>query len=218
MIIRNNTIKVEQIDKSLVLSIEDKNELYKNSLFFDLEHYVYKKPICIGVFGCSYYDDDKRELFVTQYMIEDKKDSEEIISKIEEYFIKYKNSYEKKYIVTFSGNNDFTVLRYLFKERNIYFDIDSEFIHIDLQKQYEKEKKEGIGLKNLEKIFEIERESAVISGSNLAKTISKIIKDKDYFSRMPEEKKDKILLYNEQDVVSLFYILTNWKKYIVHEE
>lgn len=214
MIIRNNTIKVEKIDKNLVLNLENNNALYKNALFFDLEHYVYKKPICIGVFGCCYYDEDKKSLFVTQYMIEDKRDAESIIPMVETYFNKYKNDCGKNYIVTFSGNNDFTVLRYLFKEKNIDFDIDTEFIHIDLQKQYEKEKKDGIGLKNLEKIFEIERESAVISGSNLAKTISKIVKDKEYFSRMPEEKKDKILLYNQQDVVSLFYILTNWKKYV----
>lgn len=214
MIIRNNTIGIEKIDKSLILSFENDSEVYKNALFFDLEHYVYKKPICIGVFGCCYYDDKEKLLFVTQYMIENKKDAEAIIPMVEAYFNKYKDNFGKKYIVTFSGNNDFTVLRYLFKEKNIDFDIDSEFIHVDLQKQYEKEKKECIGLKNLEKIFEIERESAVISGSNLAKTISKIVKDKQYFSRMPEEKKDKILLYNEQDVTSLFYILTEWKRYV----
>jgi len=214
VIIRNNTIGIEKINKTLVLSFENNSELYKNALFFDLEHYVYKKPICIGVFGCCYYDKMEKSLVVTQYMIENKCDAKDILPMIKEYFNKYKNNFGKKYIVTFSGNNDFTVLRYLFKENNIDFDIDSEFIHIDLQKQYEKEKKEGIGLKNLEKIFEIERESAVISGSNLAKTISKIVKDREYFSRMPQEKKDNILLYNEQDVTSLFYIMTEWKKYV----
>lgn len=35
---------------------------------------------------------------------------------------------------------------------------------------------------------------------------------------MPVEKKDKILFYNEQDVVSLFYIMTNWKKYMKTED
>lgn len=214
MIVRNNTIGIENINKSILLTLENDKELYKNALFFDLEHYVYKKPICIGVFGCCYYDENKNALIVTQYMIESKEDAADIIPMVRDYFIKYKYDFEKKYIVTFSGNNDFTVLRYLFKESNIDFDIDSEFIHIDLQKQYEKEKKECIGLKNLEKIFEIQRESAVISGSNLAKTISKIIKDKEYFSRMPKEKKDNILLYNEQDVTSLFYIMTEWKKYV----
>ncbi len=31
---------------------------------------------------------------------------------------------------------------------------------------------------------------------------------------MPEYKKKKILLYNEQDVVSLFHIYTTWNKFI----
>ena len=42
------------------------------------------------------------------------------------------------------------------------------------------------------------------------------MKDKSYFKRMPEEKIEKILLYNEQDVVNLYYIYVNWKKYIIH--
>jgi len=49
-----------------------------------------------------------------------------------------------------------------------------------------------------------------MSGSNLAKTFGKIVKDDDYINRMPQEKKDKILLYNQQDVVSLFYIYVDW--------
>ena len=35
---------------------------------------------------------------------------------------------------------------------------------------------------------------------------------------MPKEKIEKILLYNEQDVVNLYYIYVNWKKYIFDEE
>lgn len=31
---------------------------------------------------------------------------------------------------------------------------------------------------------------------------------------MPEEKIEKILLYNEQDVVNLYHIYVKWKKYI----
>ena len=34
---------------------------------------------------------------------------------------------------------------------------------------------------------------------------------------MPQEKIDKILQYNEQDVVNLYYIYVNWKKYIFEE-
>ena len=74
--------------------------------------------------------------------------------------------------------------------------------------------KTSIGLKKLEKIFEIYREGEVISGSNLAKTFHKVLKDKEYIERMPKEKVNTILVYNEQDVVNLFNIFVNWKKYI----
>lgn len=75
----------------------------------------------------------------------------------------------------------------------------------------------SIGLKKLEKVFDIVREGEVISGSNLAKTFHKVMKDKSYFKRMPEEKIEKILLYNEQDVINLYYIYVNWKKYIYED-
>ncbi len=99
---------------------------------------------------------------------------------------------KKKYIITFSGNNDFTVINYLFEKYDIDFDIKEYFQSIDLQREYEKEKKSSIGLKNLEKEFNIIREEKeLISGQNLAKTFSKIIKDDDYINRMPEYKKEK---------------------------
>ncbi|WP_343769598.1 ribonuclease H-like domain-containing protein [Clostridium malenominatum] len=190
--------------------------IYKESIFFDLEHYVYRKPICIGVFGSCYYDSNTNKINITQYMIENKEDSKEILKLAKEYFehvIK-----DKKYIVTFSGNNDFTVIKYLFQKYKIDFDISSRFIHIDIQKEYEKCKKTSIGLKALEKEFDIQRESELISGQNLAKTFSKLVKDEEYINRMPNEKKEKILLYNEQDVVSLFYMSVDWNKIAVVEE
>lgn len=217
VIIRNNTIKIDNIDKEMVLNINDEKALYEDAIFFDLEHYVYKKPVCIGVFGCAYYDRELKAIVATQYMIESKADSNKIIKMADKYF-KEQIKAGKKYIVTFSGNNDFTVLRYLYKKLGMEYKVEEELLSVDLQKEYEKQFKTGIGLKNLEKIFEIPRETPVISGSNLAKTIKKIITDEDYFTRMPEEKKEKILLYNEQDVVSLFEIMINWKKYITHNE
>ena len=72
----------------------------------------------------------------------------------------------------------------------------------------------SIGLKNLEKVFNIYREGDVISGSNLAKTFHKVLKDKEYIERMPKEKIETILLYNEQDVVNLYKIFITWKDYI----
>nr|WP_206151600.1 ribonuclease H-like domain-containing protein [Clostridium sp. SM-530-WT-3G] len=186
-------------------------------IFFDLEHYVYKKPKCIGVFGACEYNHKKRQILVTQYMIEDKDEAVDILYLARNYFIRKKNE-GKKAIVTFSGNNDFTVINYLFNKNKIYYNFNEEFDSIDIQKEYEKDKSSSIGLKNLEKVFDIIREGEVISGSNLAKTFHKVMKDRSYFKRMPEEKIEKILLYNEQDVVNLYYIYVNWKKYILDED
>lgn len=218
MIARENCIKVDPFEEEHTLIVGDYKDLYKNALFFDLEHYVYKKPICIGVFGCCYYDESDNCLHVTQYMIENKNEIKDILIYAKDYFDKMLNQYHKKYIVTFSGNNDFTVIHYLLKKYKLDFNLQDMFIDIDLQREYDKRLKENIGLKALEKKFDISRDSELISGSNLAKTFSKVIKDQEYIKRMPEGKIDKILLYNEQDVVSLFYILTKWEEVVQREE
>jgi uncharacterized protein YprB with RNaseH-like and TPR domain len=215
MIVRQNTIAVEKLVLSEVLEINGVKDVYKNALFFDLEHYVYKKPICVGVFGCCYYQEESNAIKVTQYMIENKKDAVDILHMAEEYFKKAFAENNKKYIVTFSGNNDYTVINYLLKKYKIKLNLDDHFEKIDIQELYEASTKNCIGLKALEKIFEINRENELISGSNLAKTFNKIMKDESYIQRMPKEKVQKILLYNEQDVISLFHMLTRWNKYIV---
>ena len=200
MITRENSIKIEEESEEFALLVDGRNDIYKDAIFFDLEHYLYKKPICIGVFGCCYFDNDTHELKVTQYMIENKKDAPEILKLSEEYFKEMYEKHNKRYIITFSGNNDFNVIEYLYKKGKIEFNIDEHFKKVDLQREYEKLMGENIGLKNLEKKFNIERESEVISGSNLSKTFCKVMKDFDYINRMPEEKRQRILLYNEQDV------------------
>lgn len=210
VITKLSSVKVGEICTEGSLTIDGNKQLFKDALFFDLEHYIYKKPICIGVFGCCVYDEITNELKVTQYMAENKKDAIEILSLAKNYFEEMKIKYNKKYIVTFSGNNDFTVINYLLKAHKTDFILEGYFGEIDLQKCYEKAEGSCIGLKALEKIFDIDRESELISGSNLAKTFGKIVKDDDYINRMPQEKKDKILLYNQQDVVSLFYIYIDW--------
>ena len=212
MIIRDKRIKVADFCEDDSLLAVGGKPVYNNALFFDLEHYIYKVPICIGVFGCCYYEEKESELRITQYMIENERDSLEILDMARDYFEDMKLRKEKSHIVTFSGNNDFTVIRHLFNKYGIGFSIDDEFSHIDLQKQYEKERKEGIGLKALEKIFEIDRGEELISGSTLAKTFSKLIKDESYINRIPRQKIERILAYNEQDIVSLFQIYVNWNK------
>ncbi|WP_160685262.1 ribonuclease H-like domain-containing protein [Clostridium sp. C2-6-12] len=216
MIIRENKVKIEEYSDEFIMKSANKEYSPEEVIFFDLEHYVYKKPKCIGVFGACEYDKKTSNLVVTQYMIEDREEATNILYLAKKYFMKMKKN-GKKAIITFSGNNDFTVINYLFKENSIYYNFDEEFDSIDIQKEYEKDKKVSIGLKNLEKIFDIIREGEVISGSNLAKTFNKVMKDKSYFKRMPEEKIEKILLYNEQDVINLYYIYVNWKKYIFDE-
>ncbi|AYD40374.1 hypothetical protein D4Z93_07500 [Clostridium fermenticellae] len=210
MIERHTNLSICSVSQEDSLVVDGKSDLFKNAVFFDLEHYIYKKPICIGVFGCCYLNNKNDKLEVTQYMIENKKDAHDIVFMAKKYFKRAFEEHNKRYIVTFSGNNDFTVIGYLFKQNNIEFDFNQYFRNIDIQKEYEKERKICIGLKALEKEFNIIRDTEVISGSNLAKTFSKIIKDDTYIDRMPYEKKDKILLYNQQDVVSLFDIFIHW--------
>jgi uncharacterized protein YprB with RNaseH-like and TPR domain len=214
VIIRENIISAKEIDYENVLEVNGVKDIFKDALFFDLEHYVYKKPVCIGVFGCCYYDEASENLLVTQYMIENKRELKNLLLMAEDYFKSAFIERKKKYIVTFSGNNDFTIIDYLFNKNNIKFDFNDYFSKIDIQKAYENYVGESIGLKNLEKLFSIERQNEPISGSNLAKTFNKIIKDDDYINRMPQEKVNKILLYNEQDVINLFKIFVNWNTYV----
>jgi uncharacterized protein YprB with RNaseH-like and TPR domain len=214
VIIRENSIIVDKIMSNKVMELNGINDIYKDAIFFDLEHYVYKKPVCIGVFGCCCYNSDTESLDVTQYMIENRKESTDILYLSEEYFKNMFTNHNKRYIVTFSGNNDFTVINYLFKKNKIKFDFENYYNKIDIQREYEKISGLCTGLKTLEKKFDINRENEPISGSNLAKTFSKVMKDDEYISRMPNEKIQKILLYNEQDVVNLYHIFVNWNAYV----
>ena len=47
-----------------------------------------------------------------------------------------------------------------------------------------------------------------------------MIKDESYISRIPRQKIERILAYNEQDIVSMFQIYVNWNKlnYMYKEE
>lgn len=217
MIIRENIVDVEEYNIEKILEGKEVKCKPEEIIFFDLEHYVYKKPKCIGVFGACIYDNKDKKIHVTQYMIENKGELVEILILAKKYFIKMKRL-GKKVIVTFSGNNDFTVIKYLFNKYSIYFDFDKEFKSLDIQKEYERNMNTSIGLKNLEKFFSIYREGDVISGSNLAKTFHKVLKDKEYIERMPKEKIETILLYNEQDVVNLYKIFITWKDYITSKD
>lgn len=216
MIIRENIIEVPDINPKNVLNYEENNHILDETIFFDLEHYVYKVPICIGVFGCCYYDCKIKALKVTQYMLENRSDSQLIVNMSKKYFVDmYKVG--KRNIVTFSGNNDFTVINYLLSKYKIHFNFDN-FDKLDIQEVYKQRTGICTGLKTMEKNFNIIRESETISGSNLAKTFGKMMKDEQYVKRMPKEKIEKILLYNEQDVVNLFNIMSSWYMFVKAKE
>ena len=185
--------------------------IISDSIFFDLEHYLYKEPIAIGVFGAAVYKEEDKAIQTTQYMIENRRDARTILNMTKDYFKEMKKE-GKKYLVTFSGNNDFLVVNHLFKKYDIDYKFEEEFHLVDIQKEYETKFSKNIGLKNLERRHQIERYGELISGMTLAKTFSKIIKDKGYIDRMPEEKIIKILKYNEQDVVNLFNIMNRWEE------
>ena len=214
VIIRERDVEVGDFNTELSLKFGKHEEIYKNAIYFDLEHYVYKKPKCVGVFGACYYDEKTNVIKVTQYMIENKSEAKDVLYLAKKYFIDVCANKKKKYIVTFSGNNDFTVINFLFEKYGINFNFSDYFTSVDIQKVYESTFKKGVGLKALEKKFGIIREGELISGSNLAKTFHKVLKDKEYFKRMPKEKIEKILIYNEQDVVNLFHILVGWNAII----
>ena len=210
MLIRNEQTLVGELCPETALKIQGQN-IIDESIFFDLEHYLYKKPIAIGVFGAAVFEEEENALLSTQYMIENKKDAKAILEMIKEYFIQKKKE-GKNYIVTFSGNNDFFVINHLFEKYHLDYIFKDEFTHVDLQREYEVRFKKNIGLKNLEKLYSIERKGELMSGMTIAKTFSKVISDKDYIERMPKEKIRKILRYNEQDVVNLFRIMNRWEK------
>lgn len=203
----SKSMKIGGIDEDLGFKYNGKDSIERYSVFMDLEHYIYKVPLCIGVFGACVYDHNEDMLHLTQYMIESEEDKIPILNLTYEYLKKF--SQVKKYMVTFSGNNDFGVIEYLFKENNIDFNIRESFVDVDLQREYEKINKVGVGLKNLEKELNIEREGEVLTGFQLAKIIRDIgIKGKP----CPNSLSSRILSYNEYDVVNLFKILNHWTK------
>jgi len=210
LLIHNDFIPVESLLTQSTLKFNNQ-DIIEKSIFFDLEHYLYKEPICIGVFGAAIYSKKDNGIISTQYMIENQRDARDILKMTEDYF-RERMKDGKEYIVTFSGNNDFLVVNHLFKRYNIDFCFSDHFEFVDLQKEYERRFRKNIGLKNLERLYKIERQGALISGITLAKTFSRIIKDKGYIQRMPQEKINKILNYNEQDVVNLFNIMNQWKQ------
>ncbi|OAV38792.1 hypothetical protein M945_3796 [Clostridium saccharobutylicum DSM 13864] len=56
MIIRENKVNVEEYSDEFMIKPQDREYNPEDLIFFDLEHYVYKKPKCIGVFGACEFE------------------------------------------------------------------------------------------------------------------------------------------------------------------
>ncbi len=91
MIIRENILRVDDVSNDLMINHEGMEFLPEDMIFFDLEHYVYKKPKCIGVFGACVYNSRTKSLEVTQYMIENRYEGLDILYLAKNYFISMKN-------------------------------------------------------------------------------------------------------------------------------
>lgn len=212
MIIKRETHKVSPPPYPAALLDSQGNQIYDNALFLDLEHFIDKVPICIGVFGVATYEEGA--LHSVQYMIENKKDAEALLVIMRDFF----KADRHRYLVTFAGGNDINVIHHLFSEAGFPIDLTKQYISVDLQKFYHDYTHEPIGLKPLEKIFEIERdEEELISGRALARTFQHMVKDEHYAARMPAGKMDLILHYNLSDVVNLFHILVQWHLYVSYK-
>ncbi|MBC7765852.1 MAG: ribonuclease H-like domain-containing protein [Hyphomonadaceae bacterium] len=210
MIIRHQQIPIACIDETVCLH---EGTVYPNAIFLDLEHCIFKVPICIGVFGICEYREG--HLFTTQYMIENRQDSLDLLIIMRDYFATDLHGY----MVTFAGGNDLSVIRYLFEKNKLEKEVLDHYICVDLQKVYHAYTKENTGLKPLEKLFGIAREEEdLISGSALARTFYKMMDDEQYSQRMPKEKIELILNYNLSDVINMFYIVTQWHRYVSRKE
>lgn len=202
--LRNNSLK-----EALVLEGIDPVDLLKKAVFFDIEHYSYKLPRCIGIFGGGIIEGNK--FISTQYLFQKKEDLLDIAKASKDY-LRDREMEGKKYLISFSGRNDLLVLDYFFKKFSFNYDINKHFIHIDLQREIDKRFKVVIGLKALEGLLKIKRKNELISGSNISKTFRKLYSDDQYMDRILEEKIDNLLLYNHFDFYNLYYIVTRFNR------
>lgn len=64
MIIRENKVKVDEYSDEFMIKPQGREYNPEELIFFDLEHYVYKKPKCIGVFGACEYNPKIKSILV----------------------------------------------------------------------------------------------------------------------------------------------------------
>lgn len=193
-----------KVERPLLVNGQD---IHETSVFLDLEHYIYKKPICIGIFGAAVQEG--HELVLTQYFLENRADLKGLIQASHTY-LKEKRQAGYRHLVTFAGQNDLMMLHAMFEKFKIKTDLRELFEAIDLQSAFKAEFHAVIGLTALEQFAGIPRQGPLISGSTIAKTFANVVSDPTYINRMPKEKIYRLLTYNQMDVENLCFILMNW--------
>ena len=178
-----------------------------SSVYLDLEHYIYRKPICIGIFGAAVIEG--QELVCTQYFLENKADLKGLIGAAHDY-LQEKRQAGYKHLVTFAGQNDLLMIHAMFLKFKIETDLRTLFESVDLQSIFKQEFHGIVGLTALEQFAGIFRGGPEISGSTIAKTFASVMADPSYIRRMPQEKIYRLLAYNQMDVENLYYIMMNW--------
>lgn len=182
-------------------------DISRDSVYLDLEHYIYRKPVCIGIFGAAAIEGE--ELVLTQYFLENRNDLKVLIHASHNYLEeKRRKGYEN--LVTFAGQNDLMMLHAMFKKFHIDTDLRKLYRCVDLQSEFKHEYHAVIGLTALEKFAGLHRSGPEISGSTIAKTFANIMADPQYLERMPKEKIGRLLAYNQMDVENLYFILSKW--------
>lgn len=202
---------IERISRSKIESAgKGNNSLIDpgRCVFLDLEHYIYHKPICIGIFGAARIEGD--ELISTQYFLENSRELEALVKKSLRFLMdKKEQGYD--HLVAFAAKNDLMVLQAMFARYRITAPLREIFQVADLQQEFKKTYHAAIGLGALEKLVGITRTSPDISGSTIAKSFARIMADPGHIKRMPQEKIERLLDYNKADVENLYHILDKWE-------
>ncbi len=203
-----HTTRIDLTDESVAGQLKVNGaDIGATSVFLDLEHYIYKKPVCIGIFGAAVRTGD--ELVITQYFLENRADLKGLIVASHNYLLEMRQA-GYCHLVTFAGQNDLMMLHAMFEKFKIKTDLRMLFESIDLQSAFKAQFHAVIGLNALEQFAQIPRQGPAIAGSTIAKTFANVVSDPTYIDRMPKEKIQRLLTYNQMDVENLYFILMNW--------
>ncbi|PKK40401.1 hypothetical protein ABB02_00257 [Clostridiaceae bacterium JG1575] len=195
------------LNPSLALPLPQEVVYPQNVVFLDLEHYIYRKPVCIGIFGAA--RQEGADLVTTQFFLQNKQDLPHLVHESRLYLEKVQKE-GATHLVAFAAKNDWLVLEEMFFRFDEPLEILDDFEIIDLQRVAYKEFRLNMGLGLLEELAGVDRQGEEVSGSTLAKTFAALMEDPLYCYRMPKEKMSRFLSYNHMDVLNMAKIFARW--------